>query len=331
MAARVLARARSLVWRVGRLRSYTFRMRILVTGCNGRLGQAACETLLAAGHVVVGLDAQAVSGRPHRVVVDTLLNPFAVHRGFDLLGGADAVVHLANHTNSLVAPAEVVLRENQAMNTSVFLGALQAGVPRIVFASSVQAMLGGAEMDGQVNQRPPARAPIDETYPASPTNVYGLSKVLGEKQLDHLCDAGRFPRAGGALSAVSIRLPYIQNAKGFEMSATKMVLTDFLWGGSECFAYIAREDAAEAVLRACEASVAGHEVVWCAAPDPRIPETVAQLVDRFYSGVPGVEECLRRESFVNCEKAERLLSWRASRVMREERARRGLPPVVARA
>jgi nucleoside-diphosphate-sugar epimerase len=307
-------------------------MRILVTGCNGRLGQAVCETLLAAGHVVAGLDAQPVTGRPHRVLVASLLDPFAVHRALDLLGGADAVVHLANHTHSLVAPAEVVLRENNAMNSTVFLAAWQTGVRRIVYASSIQAMLGGAEMDGQVNQRLPARMPLDESYPASPTNVYGLSKVLAETQLDHLCDPARFPRAAtsGGLTAVSLRLPYIQNAKGFEMSVTKTVLTDFLWGGSECFAWIAREDAAEAVLRACEVAVAGHEVVWCAAPDPRIPETVPQLVDRFYSGVPGVEECLRRNSFVNCEKAERLLAWRASRILREERARRGLPPVTVR-
>lgn len=307
-------------------------MKIIVTGCNGRLGQAASETLLGAGHVVVGIDAQAVSGRPHKVVVDTLLNPFAMHRAIDLLGGgADAVVHLANHTNSLVAPPEIVLRENQAMNTSVFMAAWQGGVPRVVFASSIQAMLGGAEADGQGNQRMPVRLPMDELYPSSPTNVYGLSKVLAEAQLDHLCDASRFPRASGPMSAISLRVPFIQTPKGFEMSVTKSVLTDFLWGGSECYAYIAREDAAEAVLRACEAAIAGHEVVWCAAPDPRIPETVPQLVDRFYSGVPGVEECLRRDSFVNSEKAERLLAWRPSRIMRVDRARRGLPPIVARA
>lgn len=301
-------------------------MKIIVTGCNGRLGQAACETLLGAGHIVVGIDAQAVTGRPHRVIVDTLLDPFTIHRAIDSLGGAEAIVHLANHTNSLVAPAEVVLRENTAMNTSVFMAAWQTGVGRIVFASSVQAMLGGTEADGQVNQRLPARLPIDESSPAAPTNSYGLSKVLGERMLDHLCDASRFPRSV-PMSAVSLRLPFIQNAKGFEMSVAKTVVTDFMWGGSECFAYISREDAAEAVLRGCEAAVAGHEVVWCAAPDPRIPESVAQLVDRFYSTVPGVEECLRRDSFMNCQKAEQLLAWRATRIMREERARRGLPPV----
>lgn len=305
-------------------------MKILVTGSNGRLGSACCETLLAAGHIVVGIDAQPATDRPHPTIVDTLLNPFALHRGFDALGGApDAVVHLANHINSLVAPAEVVLRENAAMNHSVFMGAWSAGVRRIVFAGSIQAMLGGAEADGQINQRLPARLPLDERAPLHATNSYGLSKILAEQCLDHLCDASRFPRSSGPLSAVSLRLPFIQPAKGFEMSVTKSVPTDFIWGGGECFAYVAREDAAQAMLRAVEVAIAGHEVVWCAAPDPRIPEPVARLAERFYSSVPGVEECLRRDSFMNCDKAEQLLGWRATRIVREERARRGLPLIVS--
>lgn len=307
-------------------------MKVIVTGCNGRLGQAVCETLLGAGHVVAGIDMTAAAGRPHRVIVDTLLNPFALHRAIDALGGqADAVVHLANHINSLVAPAEVVLRENSAMNASVFIGAWQAGVNRIVFASSVQAMQGGAESDGQANTRLPARLPIDEAIPTRPTNVYGLSKVLAEQALDHLCEAGRFIRGStGELpppSAISLRMPFILPPKGFEMSVTKQSLSDFMWGGSECFAYIAREDAAEAVRLAVDAQTSGHEVLWIAAPDPRVPETVPQLVDRFYSKVPGVEDALKRDSLMNCDKAERVLGWRATRIIREERARRGLSPV----
>lgn len=303
-------------------------MKIIVTGCNGRLGQAVCELLLGAGHVVVGIDAIAAPDRPHRVLVETLMNPFAVHRAMEALGGrADAVVHLANHTNSLVAAPEVVLRENQAMNSSVFMSAWQTGVPRVVFASSIQAMLGGAEADGQMNQRLPTRLPLDESYPPSPTNVYGLSKILGERTLDSLCDAARFSRSGAALSAVSLRLPFIQLPKGFEMSVTKNTLTDFMWGGSECFAYIAREDAAEAVRRGLEAAIAGHEVFWCCAPDPRVPESIPQLVERFYRSVPGVEECLRRDSFMNCDKAEQLLAWKPGRTLRDERVRRGIPLV----
>jgi nucleoside-diphosphate-sugar epimerase len=300
-------------------------MKIVVTGCNGRLGSACAETLLAAGHVVVGIDCAPAPDRPHEVIVENLLNPYAIHRAIERLGGqADAVVHLANHINSLVGAAEVVLRENQAMNTSVFMGAWQAGAQRVVFASSVQAMLGGAETDGSANLRLPARLPIDETIVATPTNVYGLSKILAERTLDSLCDPEAFrPRTPGItpMSAVSLRLPYILAPKAFDANVARTGQTDFMWGGSEAFAYIAREDAAEAIRLALEAELRGHHVLWVAAPDPRTPETVDELIERFYSGVPGVEAARAAGSFMNCARAERTLGWRASRILREERRR----------
>lgn len=300
-------------------------MKVIVTGCNGRLGSAVAETLLASGHVVVGVDIAPMPDRPHRVVVDSLLDPFAVHRALDAAGGeADAVVHLANHINSLVAPAEVVLRENQAMNTSVFLAAWGAGVKRIVFSSSIQAMLGGAEVDGSMSERVPLRLPLSEALPERPLNAYGLSKVLAERTLTSLCDGSTFGTRGsaGAMTAVSLRLPYVLVPKAFDANANRTGQTDFIWGGAEAFAYIAREDAAEAVRLALEAPTAGHEVVWCAAPDPRTPESVEELAARFYSGVEGVEACVARGSFVDCSKAERVLGWRAARILREERERR---------
>lgn len=304
-------------------------MHVIVTGCNGKLGSAVCETLLASGHVVVGIDMAPAPSRPHKVIIDSLQNPFAIHRAMDALGGpAGAVVHLANHVNSLVAPAEVVLRENLAMNSSVFTHAWQAGVPRVVFASSIQAMIGGAEIDGSPSQRHPARLPIDETVPLRPTNVYGLSKVLTEQMLDHLTTAERF---GRPFTAVSVRLPFILPSQSFDrvVSATNPI--DWMWGGSECYSYVLREDAAEAIRLAVEATIVGHEVVWCAAPDVRAPisETVESLIDRFYANVPGADEARRRDSLMNCDKAARLLGWRATRVVRDERARRGLVPAPA--
>lgn len=300
-------------------------MKIVVTGCNGRLGAACAETLLAAGHVVVGIDCAPAPDRPHEVVVENLLNPYAIHRAIERLDGeVDAVVHLANHINSLVGPAEVVLRENQAMNTSVFMGAWQAGVSRIIFASSVQAMLGGAETDGSANVRLPARFPINESVSPTPTNVYGLSKILAERTLDSLCDPEAFrPRAPGhaPMSAVSLRLPYILAPKAFDSNVARTGPTDFMWGGSEAFAYIAREDAVEAIRLALEAELRGHHVLWVAAPDPRTPETVDELVDRFYASVPGAEAARSAGSFMDCSNAQRVLGWSASRILREERRR----------
>ncbi|HBS29951.1 MAG TPA: hypothetical protein DEB06_11025 [Phycisphaerales bacterium] len=301
-------------------------MRVIVTGCNGRLGSACAETLLAAGHAVAGIDCAPASGRPHPVIVDDLLNPYAIHRAFDLFGGrVDAVVHSANHINSLVAPPETVLRENQAMNASVFAASFGAGVRRVVFVSSIQAMLGGVESDGSWCARVPPVLPLSEAMAPRPLNVYGLSKVLAERALDGLCDAGSFGARGdtGPMSAVSVRLPYVLNREAFLANAKRKPPSEFVWGGCEAFAYIAREDAAEAVRLAVEAEVVGHEVVWCAAPDPRTPEGVAELAERFYASVAGIEACVARGSFVDCSKAERVLGWRASRLLREERGAPG--------
>lgn len=297
-------------------------MRIVVTGCNGRLGSACAETLLAAGHAVVGVDCAPATDRPHPVVVDSLLNPYTIHRAFDHLGGApDAVVHLANHINSFAAPAETVLRENLAMNSSVFMASFGAGVRRVVFISSIQAMLGGAESNGVHCERLPHTLPLSERIPLCPLNAYGLSKVLGERTLDSLCDSVTFGPRGqsGPMSAASLRLPFVVSREGFERISAQTEPSDFKWGGCEAFAYIAREDAAEAVRLALEAPISGHEVFWCSAPDPRSPESVARLVERYYAAVPGADECLARDSLVDCSKAERLLGWRAARVLREHR------------
>jgi len=163
-------------------------MRIIVTGCNGLVGRGASERLLSAGHEVSGVDVAPMAGRPHRVHVGDLRNPSEIHRAIDAAGWVpDAIVHLANHKNADTGPAEVVLRENLAMNTSVFSAAKDLGVPRVVFTSSVQAALGGIEREVR-GEGPvlPERVPIDETVTPRPTNAYGLSKLLTERMLDGL-------------------------------------------------------------------------------------------------------------------------------------------------
>ncbi len=305
---------------------------LIITGCNGRLGRAVGDLACARGHKVVGLDAAPAHGRPHAVVVDDLRHAPAIHRVFDRLGQVpDAVVHLANHTNSLAAPAEVVLRENLAMNTSVFMAAAQAGVRRIVFSSSVQAFAANFENDGTMGLRVPQRLPFDEAVEPMPSNAYGVSKLVTERLLDALCDSRAFMLpgrdAGSGLSAASLRLPYILNPQMFEAAARNTGNVEYRWGGPEAFAYIHVEDAAEAVLAACAAPFEGHEVFWVSALDPRVASTVPELIDRHYIGVAGAESARAARRLVDCAKAARVLGWRPTRHVSAERKRLGLSPV----
>jgi len=301
-------------------------VRIVLTGCNGKLGQAVADLLVSRAGAVAGIDLTPAPNRPHRVVIDDLRRPEAIHRALDLLDGPpDALIHLANHTNSMVAPAEVVLRENLAMNASVFMAAIQRGVRRIAFASSIQAMLPNMETDGTFGQRTPHKLPVSESIDPRPSNVYGVSKLTTERMLAMLCDNTSF-KSPNAVSAVSVRLPYILGPQQFDAASKRAGSPEFMWGGAEAFAYIHVADAAEAMVLAADARLSGHEAVWCAAPDPRPAETVKSIVERFYASVDGAPEAVRRCSLVDCSRAEGLLGWKARHVLSIERRRAGLEP-----
>lgn len=302
-------------------------MLILLTGCNGKLGRSVADRSAGTGIQLVGTDISPAPGRPHPLVVGDLRDPATIHRAFERCPETPAaVIHLANHTNSMVAPADVVLRENLAMNSTVFMAAAQYGVRRIAFASSIQAMLPSMEHDGSFGKRVPHALPLNESIEPMPSNVYGISKLITERLLSSLCDA-RAIKTPAPLSAVSVRLPYILGREQFDVAARRTAPADFMWGGSEAFAYIHVDDAADSMLAAATASgILGHEVVWCTAPDPRSAETVASLVERFYKDVPGAVDAAMTHSLTDCSKAMRLLGWKASRVLSHERRRLGVSP-----
>lgn len=296
-------------------------MRILITGSNGLLGTALAHRLSREGVEVCGIDAVARADAPCPTHVGTLDDPYTVHRAFDRFGVPDALAHLANHTNVDHAPQEQVLRENLAMNASVFVGALQAGVKRIAFSSSVQAMLGGIERwgDPEADSFVPPFLPISESTPARPSNTYGLSKLMTEQFLEHASGG----RMGFGATCASVRLPFIIRQEAFERHLRSKDVPDYRWGGCEVFCYVHVEDAAEVMARALTHDIPrGHHLLWCAAPDARGGASVEQLVEAYYQGVPGADDVLRTGRFHDCSRAKDLLGWEATRVIERERAER---------
>ncbi len=313
-------------------------MDVIVTGCAGRLGSVVCRALVSGGHRVVGVDRRAgrsVAADGVTVEVEDLSEAMAAQRVFvrareafgreGAAAAADGLVHLAGHTNSHHAPGDVVLAENLALASRVFHGAMEHGVDRVVFSSSVQAFLGGMDLPRSIAEEElprPVRLPVDEGHPARPTNTYGVSKLLTERMLEELT-AGRQgldgDRAEGRMSAVSLRLPYLLDDRAFEWASGADHRPGYRFSGPECFTYLHVEDAAALVGRALVAEIEGHEVVWACAPDPRSVEPVATLVERFYAGVPGGEAAAERDSLVDCSKARDLLGWTAKRLLREAR------------
>ena len=305
-------------------------MKVIVTGCHGKIGGAVCRALAARGDLVHGIDHAPTHDAPFRTTVENLLDPFAFHRALTEARHhdqpVDAVIHLAGHTNARVAPASTVLRENLAINANVFLAAAGAGIPRIVFGSSVQAMLGGNDSGPVERYRRPPGFPIDETTPPRPSNAYGLSKLLTEQSLDHLTSPGMrlaWDDRAPSFTAASLRLPFVLDEQSIQWNLERGGPAAYEWGGAEVYAYVALDDAADALILAasCPAErLDGHEVFLVMAPDPRPLDSVPALVERFYADVPGTAEAIRRDSFVDCSKAATILGWQARTTLRALRS-----------
>ncbi len=109
--------------------------------------------------------------------------------------GVGVVVHLAANTSS-AAPWAAVLGQNVIGTYNVFEAAREAGVRRVIYASS-GATVSGWERDepyralvtGEYGRVGEAWPRITHETPDRPSGLYGASKVWGEALARHYCDA----------------------------------------------------------------------------------------------------------------------------------------------
>jgi UDP-glucose 4-epimerase len=149
-------------------------VKVVVTGASGNVGSQVVRALRAPtpGDEVVGLSRRvpeagqlSVEWRAADIVADDLTAHFA---------GADAVVHLA-----WVLQPSHDLATLQAVNVTgsarVFSAVAEAGVPRLVYASSVGAYSGA-----------PACEMVEESWPTDgvPSSSYSRQKAYVERLLD---------------------------------------------------------------------------------------------------------------------------------------------------
>jgi nucleoside-diphosphate-sugar epimerase len=143
--------------------------RICVTGANGQAGRAVVRDLLEHGYDVTATDIVARFGEDDVLRADLTDYGQAV----EVLADADAVVHLANIPAPGLATPAVTFNSNMTMNFNVFHAAAQAGLNRVVWASSETTL--GLPFDV-----PPRYAPVDEEHYPVPTSTYALSKIASE-------------------------------------------------------------------------------------------------------------------------------------------------------
>jgi UDP-glucose 4-epimerase len=156
------------------------RVRVLVTGGAGYIGSITTRVLLDAGHECVVLDTLE---RGHRAAVDeraTFVEGSVADAALvdEVLGGCDAVMHLAGYIEVAESVAEPTkyYRAN-AEDPAIMLDRMrEQGIDAIVFSST-------AAVYGE-----PESVPIAEGAPTRPVNPYGASKLAFEEMLTE-CEA----------------------------------------------------------------------------------------------------------------------------------------------
>ncbi|MTV25563.1 NAD(P)-dependent oxidoreductase [Nitriliruptoraceae bacterium ZYF776] len=199
--------------------------RVLVTGAAGGIGHRfvrsdeAADLELVATDVVPGAELQPLD----------VTDPAACRAA---VAGVDAVLHLAADPSPEADFVDTVVPLNLLGTYHLATAAVAAGVPRFVWASSIQAVA-GYPLDHQPREDDPPR----------PRNAYGVGKAAGEALCASLA-------VTSSTTFVSVRIGHFRP----ERPGREMSLRDRM-------AWVSPGDLAQLFARCLTAPLRGHTVV----------------------------------------------------------------------
>lgn len=246
-------------------------MRILVTGASGQVAKFVIEDL-ERDH-----DLRLCARRPQSEW------PYGLHSKAPFVQAdltvrddcrraveeVDAIVHIG--ANNWIGPD--TFRNNTLSTYNLLEAAREAGIKRVVFASSNCALGHCARVSGPFI---PDRFPIDETHPSRIEDEYGLSKLVNEETLE------TFARAHG-IESYALRLAWCCGPDEYAHRIEKPFNPAQHTGGF--WAHVAMADVAQAFRKALHAPPMATPAcvrLYINAADTLADEPSAELIERFF-------------------------------------------------
>lgn len=277
-------------------------MNVVVTGSSGKAGRAIVADLVREGHEVTGVDlTPALPGQAEADYLKADLTDLG--QCYEVLKGADAVVHMANIPAPGLFPSARTFTENVAMNYNVFTAAVERGLKRVVWASSETTL--GLPFD-----TPPRYAPVDEEHFPLPESSYALSKVVSEQL------AQQFNRWSG-IPFIGLRF---SNILGPDVYRT---FPDTCWQDAQVrkwnlWGYIDERDVAQSCHLGLSADITGSENFIVAADDTVMNRPSRDLMAEVFPGVSIAEDLSEYGTLLSNTKAKKRLGFQPEHSWRDE-------------
>jgi nucleoside-diphosphate-sugar epimerase len=229
----------------------------------------------------------------------------------------DAVIHLAAIAVPFSAPEDVIFSTNTRLAYAVISAATDAGIPKIVTASSPTA-LGYGSPAGWL----PPSFPLDEQTPPKPWNAYALSKLIAEQTVQMFAAA-----QGDKIRYAAFRPCYVISPEEWQGAPTqqghtvRQRLEDPALSAPALFNYVDARDVADFldVLLEKMDSIPNGQVFFVGAKDALATSPLAEMFPRFLPGSAALTRHLAGTSpAFSIGKARELLGWEPKRSWRTE-------------
>ncbi|GMA62497.1 NAD(P)-dependent oxidoreductase [Alicyclobacillus fastidiosus] len=268
--------------------------KVVITGGSGLLGPWVIREFVDHGYEVLNVDTKI----PEQRLCPTLLTDLTnLGETFEVLAGADAVVHLAAIPAMNIRPSDTTFYNNTITTYNILEAASTLRIQKAVITSSESSY----GIVFALHPFGPQYVPMDEAHPQLPQDAYGLSKIVNELTAD------MFHRKSG-MQIASFRLGNVISPDMYKNFPSFIHDADqrdrILWS------YIDTRDAATAYRLAVEADGLGCIRLNIAADDTSMDIKSRDLMAAKYPEVTDFREPLNGyESLLSNRMAKEVLGW----------------------